>query len=281
MLVAPRRNTHRASTEPGGSARVPRGSSAQCPSHHGDGSGRCASPARDTACRFACSGPRTEPPLRDRPAGCRVSACPASVQAGYCSTTHGHSRLSCVRPLWHPHTPPRIPRSRRSRCMRFIRKTAKKAGANMKTGPQDEARAPPIPHPLEGAEAPHPLCRRRRRAPGSDVGTDHRRHAPGAGGGLRPAAVVRAADWPQLRRHGPLHRRRRALDLAPNQEPHRRARALAEAGARADRLLSCREATLGRDGFTCRPICSQRCSSRRVPRSSCATVEGQPGLCRP
>ena len=33
----------------------------------------------------------------------------------------------------------------------------------------------------------------------SDVGPDHRRHAPGTGGGLRPAVVVRAADRPQRR----------------------------------------------------------------------------------
>ena len=43
------------------------------------------------------------------------------------------------------------------------------------------------------------LCRRRRRATVSDVGPDHRRHAPGTGGGLRPAVVVRAADRPQRR----------------------------------------------------------------------------------
>ena len=41
--------------------------------------------------------------------------------------------------------------------------------------------------------------RRRRRATVSDVGPDHRRHAPGTGGGLRPAVVVRAADRPQRR----------------------------------------------------------------------------------
>ena len=41
-------------------------------------------------------------------------------------------------------------------------------------------------------------------------------------------------------------RRRRALDLATPPAPHRRARALADTGAGADRLLSCREATLGR-----------------------------------
>ena len=43
------------------------------------------------------------------------------------------------------------------------------------------------------------LRRRRRRATVSDVGPDHRRHAPGTGGGLRPAVVVRAADRPQRR----------------------------------------------------------------------------------
>ena len=40
--------------------------------------------------------------------------------------------------------------------------------------------------------------------------------------------------------------RRRALDLATQPAPHRRARALADTGAGADRLLSCRDATLGR-----------------------------------
>ena len=35
--------------------------------------------------------------------------------------------------------------------------------------------------------------------PSQDVGPDHRRHAPGTGGGLRPAVVVRAADRPQRR----------------------------------------------------------------------------------
>ena len=65
--------------------------------------------------------------------------------------------------------------------------------------PQDEEGAQPIPYRLEGTEAPHPVRRRRRRATVSDVGPDHRRHAPGTGGGLRPAVVVRAADRPQRR----------------------------------------------------------------------------------
>ena len=68
-----------------------------------------------------------------------------------------------------------------------------------KRGPQDEEGAQPIPYRLEGTEAPHPVRRRRRRATVSDVGPDHRRHAPGTGGGLRPAVVVRAADRPQRR----------------------------------------------------------------------------------
>ena len=45
--------------------------------------------------------------------------------------------------------------------------------------PQDEEGAQPIPYRLEGTEAPHPVRRRRRRATVSDVGPDHRRHAPG------------------------------------------------------------------------------------------------------
>ena len=65
--------------------------------------------------------------------------------------------------------------------------------------PQDEEGAQPIPYRLKGTEAPHPVRRRRRRATVSDVGPDHRRHAPGTGGGLRPAVVVRAADRPQRR----------------------------------------------------------------------------------
>ena len=65
--------------------------------------------------------------------------------------------------------------------------------------PQDEEGAQPIPYRLEGTEAPHPVRRRRRRATVSDVGPDHRRHAPGTAGGLRPAVVVRAADRPQRR----------------------------------------------------------------------------------
>ena len=65
--------------------------------------------------------------------------------------------------------------------------------------PQDEEGAQPIPYRLEGTEAPHPVRRRRRRATVSDVGPDHRRHAPGTGGGLRPAVVVRAAGRPQRR----------------------------------------------------------------------------------
>ena len=56
--------------------------------------------------------------------------------------------------------------------------------------PQDEEGAQPIPYRLEGTEAPHPVRRRRRRATVSDVGPDHRRHAPGTGGGLRPAGLV-------------------------------------------------------------------------------------------
>ena len=43
-----------------------------------------------------------------------------------------------------------------------------------------------------------------------------------------------------------FHRRRRALDLATPPAPHRCARALADTGAGADRLLSCRQATLRR-----------------------------------
>ena len=55
---------------------------------------------------------------------------------------------------------------------------------------------------LEGTEAPHPVRRRRRRATVSDVGPDHRRHAPGTGGGLRPAVVDtrgRSASTPLTR----------------------------------------------------------------------------------
>ena len=68
-----------------------------------------------------------------------------------------------------------------------------------KRGPKTKKGAQPIPYRLEGTEAPHPVRRRRRRATVSDVGPDHRRHAPGTGGGLRPAVVVRAADRPQRR----------------------------------------------------------------------------------
>ena len=68
-----------------------------------------------------------------------------------------------------------------------------------KRGPKTKKGAQPIPYRLEGTEAPHPVRRRRRRATVSDVGPDHRRHAPGTGGGLRPAVVVRTADRPQRR----------------------------------------------------------------------------------
>ena len=52
--------------------------------------------------------------------------------------------------------------------------------------PQDEEGAQPIPYRLpKEPKSPHPVRRRRRRATVSDVGPDHRRHAPGTGGGLR------------------------------------------------------------------------------------------------
>ena len=80
------------------------------------------------------------------------------------------------------------------------------------------------PRPREAQEAstkkgrnrfgkePKLLILRRRRATVSDVG-DHRRHAPGTGGGLRPAVVVRAADRRLLFIAG------RALDLATPSSP--------------------------------------------------------------
>ena len=104
-------------------------------------------------------------------------------------------------------------------------------GEAQEAWPQDEEGAQPIPYRLEGTEAPHPVRRRRRRATVSDVGPDHRRHAPGTAGGLRPAVVVRDG------RSAPLTSiAERALDLATPPAPHRRARALADTGAGADRL---------------------------------------------
>ena len=68
--------------------------------------------------------------------------------------------------------------------------------------PQDEEGAQPIPYRLEGTEAPHPVRRRRRRATVSDVGPDHRRHAPGTGGGPSPCCCRtrgRSASTPLTR----------------------------------------------------------------------------------
>ena len=94
--------------------------------------------------------------------------------------------------------------------------------------PQDEEGAQPIPYRLEGTEAPHPV-RRRRRSTVSDVGPDHRRHAPGTGGGLRPAVVVRrqiglnAADKVLFIADGApwIWRRLQRLIAAPGSRRHR------------------------------------------------------------
>ena len=62
---------------------------------------------------------------------------------------------------------------------RGVRRPARSAGQRPAAAPARQ----PLPYRLEGTEAPHPVRRRRRRATVSDVGPDHRRHAPGTGGG--------------------------------------------------------------------------------------------------
>ena len=106
-------------------------------------------------------------------------------------------------------------------------------------------RGQPIPYRLEGTEAPHPVRRRRRRATVSDVGPDHRRHAPGPEAvfalllsyarqiGLNAADkvlfIADGAPWIWQR----IQRLIAALGLSPTQ-----VLGLID--------LSCREATLGR-----------------------------------
>ena len=68
----------------------------------------------------------------------------------------------------------------------------RQAGGRLpRRGPRPREAQEAWPQDEEGAStrgipaAPHPVRRRRRRATVSDVGPDHRRHAPGTGGGLR------------------------------------------------------------------------------------------------
>ena len=112
--------------------------------------------------------------------------------------------------------------------------------------PQDEEGAQPIPYRRAGTEAPHPVRRpatpgdRLRRGPRSSTARsgDRRRSSPcccRTRGRSASTPLTRCSSSPTA-----------ALDLATQPAPHRRARALADTGAGADRLLSCRDATLGR-----------------------------------
>ena len=107
-------------------------------------------------------------------------------------------------------------------------------GPRPRDWPQDEEGAQPIPYRPSSSCTSSATTGDRLK-----VGPDHRRHAPGTVG---PAVVVRAAVG--------LNAADKVLFIADAlltpPAPHRRARALADTGAGADRLLSCRQATLRR-----------------------------------